>query len=110
MQLVFALFFLFVAIYYPLLFIEGLLRAVGIIKPPYKPYSLEEDVLKPLGYSYLDYLDKPSIDCILKVQNKLSQELLKRISEYDWCLVQRDLDENHKLEEEFIEGLKKTTA
>jgi hypothetical protein len=106
MQFILALFFLFAAIYYPLLFIEWLLRAIGILKPRYEPYSLEQHVLKPLGYTYAEYLVKPGIAMIINVQNKLSQELLKRINEIDWRSVQHDLDENRKMEEEFIEKLK----
>ncbi len=91
---------MFAAIYYPLLFIEWLLRAIGIIKPPYRWYSFEKDVLKPLGYTYVDYFINPNIAFILRVQKKLSAELLKRIHEPDWRSVQYDLDENQRMEEE----------
>lgn len=106
MQLILTLFFLCVLIYYSLLLFEWVLRAIGIIKPPYKPYSFENDVLKPLGYTYADYCIAPSIGTIIKVQNKLGEELLKRISEPDWAQVKYDLDQNKKLEEQFIERLK----
>jgi len=107
MELVLALYFLFAAIYWSLRFIEWVLRTLGLIKPPYQWYSFERDVLKPLGYNYCDYHLKPDIASILRVQKKLSAELLKRIQEPDWRSVKYDLDDNQRMEEEFIENLKK---
>jgi hypothetical protein len=107
MELVLALYFLFAAIYWSLRFIEWVFRTIGIIKPPYQLYSFERDVLKPLGYDYFDYHLKPNITSILRVQKTLSAELLKRIQETDWRCVKHDLDENQRMEEEFIENLKK---
>lgn len=111
MELVLALYFLLAAIYWSLRFIEWVIRtigtAIGIIKPPYRWYSFEKDVLKPLGYTYVDYFVNPNIAFILRVQKKLGAELLKRIQEPDWSSVKHDLDENQRMEEEFIENLKK---
>ena len=107
MQLVLALYFLFAAIYYPCLFIEWVLRKFGVLKPPYESYWFERDVLKPLGFNYNDYHMKPDIAVILRVQKKLSEEFIKRISTSDWRQVQHDLRENLRMEETFIENLKK---
>jgi len=50
---------------------------------------------------YQNFLHRMPYHC------RLSAELLKRIQEPDWRSVQHDLDENQKMEEEFIENLKK---
>jgi hypothetical protein len=111
MELIFALYFIFAVLYWFLRFIDWVIRtigtAVGVIKPPYKPYSFEQDVLKPLGYTYVDYFVNPGITFILRVKERLSDEFLKRISKPDWHFVQDDIDRNKRMEEEFIENLKK---
>lgn len=107
MILIFGLFLIFVVIYYPILFIEWVMRKIGILKPIPKIY-FTNDIIKSQGYTYEHYRTGNDIVCILRVQKEL-ERLYKDDSAFidAWSYIQQDLRKNWKMEEEYIKRLTK---
>lgn len=91
-----------------LIWIVGFIKYVidsllGNIPEISKIYFFDQDILKPLGYSYKDYhmfcVESNTLDIILKVQKQLEKVANERCLDYCYLSILSDLYKNRELEQ-----------